>query len=87
MRRRYAVDNHLRRYSKALRHLRDMDSFEEFKPYMVEHQLYNPALSMYQYEAEKLNAIIELYADHLEKQSKFKDAGLGMTPSTVISYR
>ena len=54
-----------------------MDAFQEFKDYMVSHELYRTALHIYQYDADRLKDVMALHADHLNKQSRFKEAGLG----------
>lgn len=82
-RRHFSIDNHLGRYLKALTHLQSLGVFGEFKDYMVKHQLYQAALKMYKYETEKFNEIMMLYAEYLESQSRFQDAGLGMVYSTL----
>ncbi|KAI9887623.1 MAG: hypothetical protein M1823_000607 [Watsoniomyces obsoletus] len=75
-RRMYTIDNHLGRYKKALQHLHDMNVFDEFKAYMLRHQLFKAALEMYRHESERFNQIMTLYAEHLDQNSQFKDAGI-----------
>ena len=76
LRRQYSIDNHLGRYSKAIRHLYDLDAFSEVEDYTVKHDLYSEALEMYAYQKERLAMIMRLYADHLQKNAKYKEAGI-----------
>ena len=54
-----------------------MNVFEEFKTYMRKYQLYEDALQMYRYHEDSVKDIMGSYADHLLRESKFKDAGVG----------
>jgi len=80
LRRQYSLDNHLGRYKKALKHLFDLDAFDEVKTYTIKHDLYQEALELYRYREEKLHEIMRLYADHLRQTSKFREAGIGKLP-------
>ncbi|KAG8527950.1 uncharacterized protein KY384_006866 [Bacidia gigantensis] len=76
LRRKFAIDDHLRRHPKALQHLCDLDTFEEVQTYVVKHGLYHQAMSHYKYQQEKLAQLTRLYADLLQNQGKFSDAGI-----------
>ncbi|KAK4691558.1 elongator complex protein 1, partial [Lecanoromycetidae sp. Uapishka_2] len=76
LRRQHAIDNHLGRYQKALRHLCDLDAFDEVKPYTMKHALYKETLDFYRYQEDKLNEIMRLYADYLQANGNSKDAGI-----------
>ncbi len=76
LRRRFAIDDHLGRCEKALGHLAELDVFSELLEYTKKHQLYKPALGLYRYEPERLATVTNAYAEYLETQSKFRDAGL-----------
>lgn len=76
-RRRYSIDNHLRRFGKALKHLHDLNVFEEVKNYVLTHDLYMEALELYRYQADHFAELMRLYADHLNQSSNFKEAGIG----------
>lgn len=77
LRRRFSIDNGLGRYTKALRYLCESDDFEELKSYTSQHQLYSESLYLYRYQAEKLNDVMRMYADHLVARSKFREGALG----------
>ncbi|KAI9793490.1 MAG: hypothetical protein M1816_007922 [Peltula sp. TS41687] len=85
LRRQFSIDDHLGRHHRALSHLQSLRIFEEFKAYMVKHGLYQAALNMYKYERENMKEIMALYAEHLENQSRFKEAGLAY--EFVHSYK
>ncbi|RFU27807.1 hypothetical protein B7463_g8549, partial [Scytalidium lignicola] len=76
LRRRFTIDDHLGRHTKALKHLFDLNVFEEIQAYIRKHTLYKDALSLYRYQPEPLAKITELYADYLESKSSFKEAAL-----------
>ncbi|KKA27450.1 hypothetical protein TD95_004691 [Thielaviopsis punctulata] len=76
LRRKFTIDDHLGRREKALTHLKDLDVFDEFCKYTVKYSLYNLALSLFRYDAEKHAALTLLYAEHLESLSKNEEAGL-----------
>lgn len=76
LRRRYAIDDHLGRYQKALRHLCDLSAFDEVKSYLMKHKLYEEALEFYRYQGDKLNPIMRMYANYLQTNGKFRDAGI-----------
>ena len=76
MRRRYSIDDHLGRYSKALQHLYDLQAIDEVKTYTVKHILYSQAMELYRYQPESFSQIMRLNADHLQENTKYKDAGI-----------
>lgn len=77
LRRQYFIDNYLGRFGKALKHLYDLNVFEEVKIYVPKHDLYGEALELYRYQVERVAEIARLYADHLHQSSNFKEAGIG----------
>ena len=77
LRRQYTIDNHLGRWTKALKWLHDLNAFEDFKVYVATHKLYDEALRLYRYQEDRVNDIMGLYADHLLQESRYKDAGIG----------
>ena len=92
LRRQYSIDDHLCRYSKAFRHLYDLDAFEEAKAYVVKHTLYIQALELYRYQPQKLSILMRLHADYLQQNAQYKQAGLvyehlGVYASASESYR
>ena len=76
LRRKYSIDDYLGRWTKAIGHLYDLDVFEEVQTYVVKHSLYSQAIEMYRYQKERLDAIMRLYANHLQKNARYKDAGI-----------
>lgn len=77
LRRQFEIDNHLSRFTKALKHLYTLDAHEEIRAYVVKHVLYREALELYKYEKELQREVTELYADYLQETSKHKDAAIG----------
>ena len=76
LRRQYSIDNHLGRFKKALKHLCELGAFNEVKDYTIKHRLYPDALVFYRYKEDKLREIMRLYADFLQQNGKFKEAGV-----------
>ena len=76
-RRQFTIDDHLHRYTKALKHLHSINHFDEFASYVKKHTLYEESLALCCYEHEKINHITELYAAYLLSKNRFKEAGLG----------
>lgn len=76
LRRRYSIDDYLKRNTKALQHLHDLDAFQELCDYTVKHTLYKASLSLYRYKTEQLNTLVTLYANFLETQSNYREAGI-----------
>lgn len=75
-RRKFEIDDHLARRSKALTHLQTLDVFDEFCDYTTKHALYQDALRTYRYDQTRLQAITDLYAAYLESKSEYREAGL-----------
>ena len=84
--RKYSIDDYLRRHDKALKHLHELDDFEVFKSYTVKHSLYNDALRLCRYDERKLRGIVRLYADHLLRESRYKESATGMLRLTTQLY-
>ena len=76
LRRQYSIDNHLGRFMKALRHLCELGVFDEVKDYTIKHGLYPEALDFYRYQEDKLRGIMRLYADFLQQNGNFREAGV-----------
>lgn len=76
VRRKFQIDDHLGRHSKALANLQTMDVFEELCTYTTRHTLYQEALRLYRYEQARLSTLTELYAAYLETRSAYREAGL-----------
>lgn len=79
IRRRFALDDHLQRYAKALTSLCDSnpaDETDEIDAYVVKHSLYQPALTLYRYTPARLDEITRLYAEYLESSSNYHAAAM-----------
>jgi elongator complex protein 1 len=76
IRRRFAIDDHLGRNAKALTHLHSLDAFSELQTYTQKHALYQAALALYRYNPDRHALLTNLYAQHLESKSQFKEAAL-----------
>ncbi|KAL2073136.1 hypothetical protein VTL71DRAFT_10460 [Oculimacula yallundae] len=76
LRRRFSIDDYLKRHNKALTHLYKLDVFDELKTYTEKHALYQAALSLYRYNPTQHAALTLLYASYLESKSSFKEAAL-----------
>ncbi|KAL9611362.1 MAG: hypothetical protein Q9167_003981 [Letrouitia subvulpina] len=75
LRRQFSIDDYLGRYQKALKHLYGLDAFDEVKTYLSKHGLYKDALDFYRYKDEKYSVLMQMYAEYLQSQSQYKDAG------------
>lgn len=51
-------------------------AFTEFDAYVVKHDLYKLGLKIYEYNKERSNDIMYLFAEHLQKTINFSEAGL-----------
>lgn len=76
LRQRFAIDNDLKRYRKALSHLHTLDAFDELKTYMSEHELHSAAIEIYRYDNARLTELMRLYADYLSSRNRYKESGI-----------
>jgi len=76
LRRRFSIDDHLGRHSKALTHLHALNAFTELQNYTQKHKLYQSALALYRYNPAQHSTLTSLYAEYLESKSSFKEAAL-----------
>lgn len=76
LRRKFEIDDHLARRSRALAHLHTLEAFDELCVYTTKHSLYQDALKLHRYHVSRLRTLTHLYAVHLESRSAFRDAGL-----------
>ena len=76
LRRKYSIDNDLKRYGKALLHLFDLGEFDELKAYMSKHELHSEAIKLYRYQSAKLNELVRIQADFSSSRNRFKEAGI-----------
>ncbi|OAP60641.1 hypothetical protein AYL99_05643 [Fonsecaea erecta] len=68
LRRKYAIDDHLKKYSKALVSLHAMGEHEQVASYTVRHSLYTTAMELYKYDQVHLTEITRTYAEYLTTQ-------------------
>ncbi|KAF2720807.1 IkappaB kinase complex, IKAP component [Polychaeton citri CBS 116435] len=76
LRQRFAIDNDLKRYRKALHHLQVMDAFDEVKLFVEKHELYSAAIELYRYDNSRLIELMRLYAEYLSSRNRYEDAGM-----------
>ncbi|KAI0326070.1 IkappaB kinase complex IKAP component [Cubamyces sp. BRFM 1775] len=72
---RFRIDDHLRRYEKALTNLSlaGSERFEEAMEYVEKHQLYDHALSIW-HGTDKYKAVLNIYGDWLFERRDFREA-------------
>ena len=70
LRRKYTIDNHLKKYVKALASLHSLEEHEELEAYTIKHSLYTYAVSLYSHDQAHLQRITLLHADYLASQSR-----------------
>ena len=75
-RRKFTIDNDLGRKAKALRHLHEMEAFDELKAYTLKHELYGAAIELCKYQDERLRGLTRLYAVFLSSRNRYKEAGI-----------
>lgn len=75
---RYKIDDHLKRYEKALRNLSQAgdEHFEELMNYMKKHDLYLIAIEEYANRPSQKIAILNVYGDHLSFKTNYEEAGI-----------
>jgi elongator complex protein 1 len=76
LRQRFAIDNDLKRYRKALTHLHAMGEFDELKAFIGKHELYGAAMELYRYDDAKIHELMGLYAQYLSSRNRYEDAGI-----------
>ncbi|KAI0076404.1 IkappaB kinase complex IKAP component [Panus rudis PR-1116 ss-1] len=72
---RFRIDDHLKRYEKALKNLSlaGSERFDEAMAYVEKHQLYDAALSIWR-DTDKYETVLSLYGDWLFERREFRDA-------------
>ncbi|CAG8433717.1 10419_t:CDS:10 [Diversispora eburnea] len=85
---RFKIDDHLHRYEKALKNLSlaGDENFEECLKYIVKHNLYKPAISLFSNSKEKYKRIMFIYGDYLFKESNYVEAGLDKRKA-IVAYK
>ncbi|RHZ45275.1 hypothetical protein Glove_682g24 [Diversispora epigaea] len=91
---RFKIDDHLHRYEKALKNLSlaGDENFEECLKYIVKHNLYKPAISLFSNSKEKYKRIMFIYGDYLFKESNYAEAGLAyilaeVKHKAIVAYK
>jgi elongator complex protein 1 len=78
LKRKFLIDDYLKNYELALSWLHEQGeaSYAEFDDYVVQHDLYKPALKTYVYDKARTNAIMKLFAEHLKELKDFGEASI-----------
>ncbi|ODQ49573.1 hypothetical protein PICMEDRAFT_71116 [Pichia membranifaciens NRRL Y-2026] len=82
LRRRFMVDSYLKKFDKALNSLIQIpisekhDIKEEIIEFIIEHELYKHALSLYKHDEENFNVILRHYASFLQATQKYTQAAI-----------
>lgn len=74
LRRRFQIDDHLKKYSRALVSLHALEAHDEVQTYTVKHGLYTAAMDLYRYDPVHLASMTRLYAEHLSNLSRHSSA-------------
>ncbi|SCV05940.1 LANO_0H18536g1_1 [Lachancea nothofagi CBS 11611] len=79
--RKFVIDDHLKRYEKALNHLSEVEKdsnglSDNIIDYIQGHDLYQYALALFRYEAEKQNAVYNVFAPHLSSKQEYGEAAI-----------
>lgn len=76
LRQKFAIDNDLKKYNRALSHLFQIGEFEELKAFTIKHELYSAATELYRYDNARLLQLVRLHADFLSERHRYKEAAL-----------
>lgn len=78
LRRQFLIDDHLKNYEKAIKWLFELGSecLQEFDDYVVKHDLYKTAMTIYKYDESRYKTILHLYADYLHDKQSYDEAAL-----------
>ncbi|XP_033730609.1 putative elongator complex protein 1, partial [Pecten maximus] len=74
----YTIDEHLKRYSKALVHISKCgpEHFETCKTSIQKHKLYTEALQLFPVSSDEYKSIAKIYGDYLSDKRRHLDAGI-----------
>lgn len=74
----YTIDEHLKRYSKALIHISKCgpEHFETCKTLIQKHRLYTEALQLFPVTSVEFKSIAKIYGDYLSDKRRHVDAGI-----------
>ncbi|ORY06286.1 IKI3-domain-containing protein [Basidiobolus meristosporus CBS 931.73] len=75
---RYRIDDHLGRHQKALMNLNLAGNqyFEDCLEYVKKYNLYEYALELFTADADKHQAVLDIYGDFLHTKSQYEEAGI-----------
>jgi elongator complex protein 1 len=81
LRRKFNIDTHLKRYTKALDHLVEIasskeEAFNELLDYVVDHRLYQDALRILKHSVDKQNSVLGLYASYLHGKTSYTESAV-----------
>ena len=74
-RRRFEIDDHLKRHAKALESLYPYSDFENFQAYVVKHCLYEQAIQITLSNSTQALTVTGLHAKHLQAHAHYGKAG------------
>ncbi|XP_046559311.1 LOW QUALITY PROTEIN: putative elongator complex protein 1 [Haliotis rubra] len=76
--RRFAIDQHLRRFRKALQHIAGCgdDKFQECLTFVEEHKLYGDALKLFAPGTSQFKQLATLYGNYLCEKNRSDEAGV-----------
>lgn len=73
----YSVDNHLKRYEKALEHISKLnDKFSECLEFVKKHDLYMKAMSLFDTKSNEYREIARVYGEFFMRKAKYQEAGI-----------
>ncbi|OZJ05806.1 hypothetical protein BZG36_00877 [Bifiguratus adelaidae] len=75
---RYRIDDHLKRYAKAVEHLSKSGhaTFAEVCQYIQKHELYTVGLTLYPAESIERSNILCLYGEHCKEKGEYREAAI-----------
>lgn len=86
LRRKFNIDCYLKRYERALGHLKEMENaFDEFKNFTIQHKLYPRALELYKYDKEAQKEVLIIFAQYLRENGKSNEAAIAYESVGKIS--
>ncbi|SCU84344.1 LAFA_0D09450g1_1 [Lachancea sp. 'fantastica'] len=79
--RKFMIDDHLKRYEKALEHLSAIENgldglSEKILDYVDTHELYKYALNLFKYDVQKQNAVYRVYAPYLSSKQEYVESAI-----------
>jgi elongator complex protein 1 len=86
LKRKFTIDNDLKRHEKALKHLYELNDFDELTSYTQKHELFSFALELYKYQKERLDVLMRLHAEHLNERRSFKKAGISKRSQSSLHF-